>query len=70
MSGQQIASLKSKTIMRDLKERPGTKVGGYNINNQHYKVGTVLIAENDKDLQQMLDTVVVDSEKKRLAFEN
>ena len=47
---------------------PGIKVGGYNMNNIRYADDTVLIADNEKDLQEMLDTVVRESEKKGLSL--
>ncbi|GFO49904.1 structural maintenance of chromosomes protein [Plakobranchus ocellatus] len=40
--------------------------GGSNINNLRYADDTVLIAENEKDLQQLLDIVKEESEKKGL----
>ena len=43
---------------------PGINVGGYNINNIRYADDTVLIADNETELQEMLDTVVRESEKK------
>ncbi|GFO35233.1 endonuclease-reverse transcriptase [Plakobranchus ocellatus] len=45
---------------------PGIKIGGSNINNLRYADDTVLIAENEKDLQQLLDIVKEESEKKGL----
>ena len=50
--------------MRALEGMPGIKVGGYNMNNIRYADDTVLIADNEKGLQEMLDTVVRESEKK------
>ncbi len=50
--------------MRALEGMPGIKVGGYNMNNIRYADDTVLIADNEKELQEMLDTVVRESEKK------
>ena len=41
----------------------GIKVGGYNMNNIRYADDTVLIADNDNELHEMLDTVVRESEK-------
>ena len=54
----------SEIIMRALEGMPGIKVGGYNMNNIRYADDTVLIADNEKELQEMLDTVVRESEKK------
>ena len=50
--------------MRALEGMPGIKVGGYNMNNIRYADDTVLIADNEKEIQEMLDTVVRESEKK------
>ena len=44
--------------MRALEGMPGIKVVGYNTNNIRYADDTVLIADNEKELQEMLDTVV------------
>ena len=54
--------------MRALEGMPGIKVGGYNMNNIRYADDTVLIADNEKELQEMLDTVVRESEKKGLSL--
>ncbi|GFN98469.1 retrovirus-related pol polyprotein line-1 [Plakobranchus ocellatus] len=59
-------SLYSEIIMRNLEGHPGIKIGGSNINNLRYADDTVLIAENEKDLQQLLDIVKEESEKKGL----
>ncbi|GFO28243.1 endonuclease-reverse transcriptase [Plakobranchus ocellatus] len=52
--------------MRNLEGHPGIKIGGSNINNLRYADDTVLIAENEKDLPQLLDIVKEESEKKGL----
>ena len=57
-------SFYSEIIMRALEGMPGIKVGGYNMNNIRYADDTVLIAENENELHEMLDTVVRESEKK------
>ena len=54
--------------MRALEGKPGIKVGGYNMNNIIYADDTVLIADNEKELQEMLDTVVRESENKGLSL--
>ncbi|GFO09204.1 endonuclease-reverse transcriptase [Plakobranchus ocellatus] len=54
-------SLYSEIIMRNLEGHPGIKIGGSNINNLRYADDTVLIAENEKDLQQLLDIVKEES---------
>ena len=50
---------------RALEGMPGIKVGGYNMNNIRYADDTVLIADNENELQEMLDTVVRESERKK-----
>ena len=57
-------SIYGDIIMRALEGMPGIKVGGYNMNNIRYADDTVLIADNENELQEMLDTVVRESEKK------
>ena len=44
---------------------PGIKVGRYIINNIRYAYDTVLIADNENELQEMLDTVVREKVRKR-----
>ena len=51
-----------------LEGMPGIKVGGYNMNNIIYADDKVLIADNDNELQEMLDTVVRESEKKGISL--
>ena len=43
--------------MRNLEEHPGIKVGGKNVNNLRYIDDAVLIGENEKDLQALLDII-------------
>ena len=59
-------SLYSENILRLLEDFPGIKFGGKMINNLKYADDTVLIAENEKDLQILLDIVVKESHKKGL----
>ena len=56
----------SETILRNIEECPGLKVNGENINNIRYADDTVLIADSEKNLQLLLDTVVTESERKGL----
>ena len=58
-------SLYSETIMRNIEGQPGIRVGGHNINNLRYADDTVLISENEKDLQ-LLNIVESKSKEKRL----
>ena len=51
-------------IMRNIEGQPGIRVGGYNINNLRYADDTVLISENEKDLQQLLNIVESKSKEK------
>ena len=64
----ELFSIYSEIIMRALEGMPGIKVGGYNMNNIRYADDTVPIADNEKELQEMLDTVVRESEKKGLSL--
>ena len=59
-------SLYSEIIMRNIEGQPGVWVGGHNINNLRYADDTVLISENEKDLQQLLNIVESKSKKKGL----
>ena len=45
---------------------PGLKIGGKIINNLRYADDTALIAENQKDLQNLLNVVNSESRKKGL----
>ena len=49
----------SEINMRALEGLPGIKVGGYSMNNNRYADDTVLFADNENELQEMLDTVVI-----------
>ena len=60
-------NLYSEVIMRNLEEHPGIKVGGKNVNNLRYADDTVLIAENGKDLQALLD--IIDRESLNMGVE-
>ena len=46
-------NLYSEVILRDIKDMPGAKIDGVNINNVRYADDTVIIAENEKDLQNI-----------------
>lgn len=58
----------SETILRNIEESPGLKVNGENINSIKYANDTVLMADSEKGLQLLLDTVVIESELKRLCL--
>ena len=57
-------SLYSEIIMPNIEGQPGIRVGGHNINNLRYADDTVLISENEKDLQQLLNIVESKSKEK------
>ena len=50
-------NLYTDIIFRNIDQRPGIKIGGHTINNLRYADDTVLLAENESELQQILDTV-------------
>ena len=52
--------------MKNLEEHPGIKVGGKNVNNLRVADDAVLIAENEKDLQAVLDIIERESLNKGL----
>ena len=49
-----------------MEEHPGIKVGGKNVNNLGYADDMVLIAENEKDLEALLDILERESLNKGL----
>ena len=55
-----------EVILREIKNIPGVKIGGVNINNLRYADDTALLAENEAGLQNILNKVVTESEKKGL----
>ena len=61
-------SLYSEIIMRNIKGQSGIQVGGHNINNLRYADDTILISENEKDLQQLLNIVESKSKEKGLGL--
>ena len=58
----------SEMIMRHLEGLPGVCVNGKMINNLRYADDTVLIATNEKDLQELLNIVVEKSERRGLSL--
>ena len=58
-------SLYSEIIMRNIEGQPGIRVGGHNVNNLRYADDTVLISENEKDLE-LLNIVESKSKEKGL----
>ena len=56
----------SEMILRNIEQHEGVKVGGHNINNLRYADDTVLIADSEEKLQNILSTVTIESENKEL----
>ena len=56
-------------ILRNIEEQDGVKVGGQNINNLRYADDTVLIADSEEKLQDILQTVAEESENKGLQLD-
>ncbi len=59
-------ALYTEMVMRSIDGKGGLKVGGTVINNLRYADDTVIIAESEAELQQLMDIVVQESEKKGL----
>ena len=56
----------SEIILRNIKHHKGVRVGGNNTNNLRFTDDTVLIADSEEKLQNILTTVTVESESKGL----
>jgi len=56
-------NLYTDTIFRKIEHLPGLKIGGRNINNLRYADDTVLLAEDENTLQEIVDVVKKESEK-------
>ena len=56
-------SIYTEQIMRKIEDMPGVSVNGHVINNIRYADDTTLIAENEKDLQLLLNKIVGKSDK-------
>ena len=63
-------ALYTEMIMRSINDMEGIKMGGHVINNLRYADDTVIIAESKNQLQQLMDTVVEESESKGLFLNN
>ncbi|GFS23497.1 lactation elevated protein 1-like [Elysia marginata] len=59
-------SLYSEMIMRQIEEMEGLKIGGHNINNIRYADDTVLTADSEEKLQELLNKVVEETKNKGL----
>ena len=53
--------LYSEIILRTIKLRPGTRIGGANINNLRYADDIVLIAQREEELQDLVHTIKEES---------
>ena len=56
----------NEMILRNIKHHEDVRVGGNNINNLRYSDDTVLMADSEEKLQNILTTVTVESENKGL----
>lgn len=61
-------NLYSETILRELEILSGFIIDGHNLDNIRHSDDTVLIAEMEKKLQNLLQKVVKESEKKGLSI--
>ncbi|GFN79349.1 retrovirus-related pol polyprotein line-1 [Plakobranchus ocellatus] len=61
-------NLYSEIILRNLDGISGLKINGENLSNLRYADDTVLKAESGKQLQKLLDTVVLESERMGLSL--
>ena len=68
VASPELFNLYSEVILRHLEDRPGVCVNGKVINNLRYADDTVLIATNEKDLQELLNIVTVESERRGLSL--
>ena len=61
-------SIYSEKIMQNIENLPGICINGNNMNNLRYADDTVLIAENEKDLQTLVDVIAKESNKMGLSL--
>jgi hypothetical protein len=61
-------NLYTEGIFKEIEDMKGITIGGININNLRYADDTVLLAENETDLQRLLETTKNLSEKYGLKF--
>ena len=52
--------------MREIEDMEGFRIGGKVVNNLNYADDTVILAESEQQLQQLINTVVTESELKGL----
>ena len=63
-------NLYSEMIFRSIENMPGIAVGGYNVNNLRYADDTVLVAKSEKEIQQLITTIVEEKRKQRSHLEH
>ena len=59
-------ALYTEMIMREIEDMEGFRIGGKVVNNLRYADATVILAELEEQLQQLINTVVTESELKEL----
>lgn len=63
-----LLNLYSEAFLRELEVLPGFIIGGHNLKNIRYTDDTVLIADTERKLQNLLQKVAKESEKKGLSI--
>jgi uncharacterized membrane-anchored protein YhcB (DUF1043 family) len=63
-------ALYTEMIMREIDNMGGFKIGGTEVNNLRYADDTVIIAESEEQLQDLINVVVTESERKGLFLNN
>ena len=63
-------ALYTEMIMREIEDMEGFRIGGKVVNNVRYADATVILAESEQQLQQLINTVVTESELKGLYLNN
>ena len=66
VASSHLFTLYTEMIMRNIEGNGGFRVGGTVINNLRYADDTVIIAETEGELQQLIDIVVRETENKGL----
>ena len=61
-----LIALYTEMIMREIEDMEGFRIGGKVVNNLRYADDTVILAESEQQLQQLINTVVTESELKGL----
>ena len=51
-------ALYTEMIMREIEDMEGFRIGGKVVNNLRYADDTVILAESEQQLQQLINTVV------------